>query len=82
MNNITVAHLWATQARPSARGSHFYFRGPNIYSYGGHFLVATIKGKEAHFNPRRYSSSTSRHQSIARNAAEQAGLTIVTLSAP
>ena len=39
-----VAKLWATQSQETARqtGDRFYFHGKTIYSYGGHFPIATI----------------------------------------
>lgn len=47
MNNREVAHAWAGQQKESARGSHFFFNGPSIYSYGAHFEIARIiDGKE------------------------------------
>lgn len=73
MNNRRVAHLWANQAKPHARGSNFYFDGPALYSYGGHFCVGRIvenkRGRRAYLlNSDAYSPSTSRHQRYARNA--------------
>lgn len=77
MNNREVAHLWAAQSRPSAKGSSFYFEGPTVYSYGAHFPVATIyQNAKRHsappfvlFNSGSYSVTTARHQSYARAAA-------------
>ena len=80
MNNDQVAHLWANQSKPHAKGSNFYFNGATIYSYGRHFPVATLVplkvidgGKTTErnivlFNRESYSVSTQRHQSIARQA--------------
>lgn len=68
MNNTQVAHVWANQhinGRTGARGSNFYFDGPTIYSYGGHFPIARFvehKGKRCLlFTRRSYSISTSKH---------------------
>jgi len=80
MNNDQVAHLWANQSKPHAKGSNFFFDGKTIYSYGQHFPVATLvpfKVKEgrkttertiALFERATYSVSTTRHQSSARQA--------------
>lgn len=72
MNNRQVAHLWANQARPRASGSHFFFDGPTIYSYGSHFPVARhierAGRKAVLFTSRSYSNSTARHISCARRA--------------
>lgn len=76
MNNKTIAKLWATQAKQTAKGSNFYFEGTRLYSYGYHFLVAEIIDGKAIFNPDRYSRSTSRHQRYARLACHYAGLEV------
>lgn len=72
MNNKQVAHLWANKSKQSASGSHFYFEGDTIYSYGRHFPIARHaihKGKPCVlFTTDDYSSSTSRHKSYVRNA--------------
>lgn len=74
MNNKEVAHLWANRSRPSAKGSHFYFEGDTIYSYGPHFPIARLikhpTGGEdvVLFNPARYSLTTTRHQSLVLSA--------------
>tara|TARA_R100000655_G_scaffold108502_2_gene160587 strand:- start:359 stop:1222 length:864 start_codon:yes stop_codon:yes gene_type:complete len=72
MNNDQVAHLWANQSKPRAKGSNFFFEGKTIYSYGTHFPVATLvetkHGTIALFERATYSVSTTRHQSIARQA--------------
>lgn len=83
MNNREVAHLWANQARPQARGSHFYFEGPTIYSYGPHFPIAQIHARKIKgalfesanpacrlvlFTNENYSTSTSKHKSYTRSA--------------
>jgi hypothetical protein len=72
MNNREVAHLWNAQSRPRAKGSHFFFEGPTIYSYGPHFPVATIhtrkSGSLVLFNERTCSVTTARHQNLAHRA--------------
>ena len=74
MNNDQVAHLWANQSKLKARGSNFFFNGKTIYSYGTHFPVATLvetkQGTVALFERAAYSVSTTRHQSIARQAVK------------
>ena len=74
MNNSQVAHIWANQSKTIAKGSNFFFNNKSIYSYGHHFevarLVQTEKGNKtiALFEPSTYSVSTSKHQSLAKNA--------------
>jgi len=68
-NNSEVAHVWASQSQSEGYGSHFFFDGPSIYSYGRHFEVARIvQPNIVLFNSASYSVSTSRHQSLARRA--------------
>lgn len=73
MNNKEIAHLWAHKARESANGSHYYFRGDTIYSYGGHFPIARhVTNKDGVaailFTTLGYSSSTSAHINYTRAA--------------
>lgn len=73
MNNSMVAHLWANQQKESAYGSHFYFEGKSIYSYGTHFEVGRIvenkRGERAYLvNMQRRSASTSTHQYYVRRS--------------
>lgn len=75
MNNREVAHFWANQSKPSAKGSHFFYEGDTIYSYGYHFPIARLithpvtKKKAYLYNSARYSQSTTRHQGYVRSAA-------------
>lgn len=63
MNNSNVAHAWANQTCQSAKGSNFYFDGPTIYSYGGHFPLAHIcPNGDILINKKHYSMSTARHK--------------------
>jgi hypothetical protein len=82
MNNRQVAHLWANKARDGAKGSHFYFNGATIYSYGPHFPIARHierNGKSAIlFTTKSYSISTSKHISYARGAIREHALVIHT----
>lgn len=67
-DNKELAHLWANQSRASANGSHFFFSGDTIFSYGSHFPVARHYKGAVLFTSKRYSSSTARHKSITRSA--------------
>ncbi len=74
MNNREVAHLWANRSRQSAKGSHFYFEGDTIYSYGSHFPIARLflhpvtQTWAVLFTSRDYSQTTSKHKSYTRSA--------------
>lgn len=73
MNNSMVAHLWANEKKESANGSHFFFEGESIYSYGYHFeagrIVRNKRGEKAYLlNNEYYSTSTSAHQSYIYGA--------------
>lgn len=68
MNNKEVAHLWAHKSRQQATGSHFFFQGDTIYSYGRHFPIARHYKGCVLFTTRDYSNTTSRHKSIVRSA--------------
>lgn len=68
MNNREIAHLWAHQARDSARGSHFYFEGDTIYSYGSHFPIARHYKGVVLFTAHDYSVTTAKHKSFVRYA--------------
>lgn len=73
MKNSMVAHLWANEQKESAKGSHFYFEGTSIYSWGQHFEVGRIvknkRGERAYLiNEEKRSISTSCHQSYVLNA--------------
>jgi hypothetical protein len=74
MNNKECAHLWANRSRPAAKGSHFYFEGDTIYSYGPHFPIARLfqhKNGPLSFlmTTWGYSPTTAKHKSIVRMAA-------------
>src|SRR5579871_264701 len=74
MKNREIAHQWAHGASESGHGSHFYFEGAVIYSYGAHFPIARLfehsrTGKQCVlFTSRGYSSSTARHKSYVSSA--------------
>jgi hypothetical protein len=68
MNNEQVAHIWANKSRERATGSHFYFEGDTIYSYGTHFPIARHYKGIVLFTSRGHSVTTARHKSIVRSA--------------
>jgi len=68
MNNKEVAHLWANQSRERATGSHFYFDGDTIYSYGSHFPIARHYKGIVLFTTEGYSSTTAKHKSYVSAA--------------
>lgn len=68
MNNTQVAHLWANHSRANARGSHFYFEGDTIYSYGSHFPIARHYKGAVLFTTKGYSVTTAQHKSYVRQA--------------
>lgn len=68
MNNKQVAHLWANKSRPSAKGSHFYFEGDTIYSYGSHFPIARHYKGVVLFTAQSHSVTTAKHKGYVRSA--------------
>ena len=77
MNNKEIAHLWANQSRPRGTGSHFYFEGDTIFSYGSHFPIARHYKGAVLFTRRDHSVTTSQHKSIARRAASHLPIFVV-----
>lgn len=71
MNNREVARTWANQSKPKGRSSNgnFYFEGPVLYSYGPHYVAGLILNGFTFVNDDRYSATTGRHVSMARQAA-------------
>lgn len=70
-NTNEVAHIWANNPeQQNGRNSagNFYFTGPTIYSYDGHFPIATICGNDVFFTMRSYSNTTAKHIGKARGA--------------
>jgi len=57
-----VAIAWRNGSK--ATGSRMYTDGTTIFSYGEHFPIATYRQGVILFNDDKYSSSTSKHQSI------------------
>lgn len=75
VSDSQVAHLWANQSQSDARNArkNIYFEGDTIYSYGGHFPIAThvtgTRGRKAiMFTTRTYSNTTSKHIWITKGA--------------
>lgn len=72
MNNAQVAHSWAQQTNRSGKGSHFFFEGKTIYSYGYHFPIARFSSpNEVLLTTQTSSVSTSRHIGYVRQAIRQ-----------
>lgn len=69
-DRTTVAHKWAHQTQSSARdtNNNFYFEGDTIYSYSGHFPIATLHKGKVLFTTRGYSKTTSKHINEVRSA--------------
>lgn len=76
MTNKQLAQAWAKQSKPSGKASNgtFHFTGTTLYSY--RTPVAWIEGGKARITATRYSHTTSRHCTLARQAARAAGLII------
>ena len=67
-SSTQVCHVWAAQSQSEGRNSakNIFFEGPNIYSYGHHYLMAKIypdKNNAVLINEDSYSSTTSGHKS-------------------
>lgn len=72
ISNNMVAHVWAQQNQENARSNNgqYFFEGKTIYSYGSHFPVAHfLTPNTVVYNSDSYSITTSRHQALARYAA-------------
>lgn len=80
MNNNEVAHLWANQSRAEGKGSHFYFEGDTIYSYGSHFPIARHYKGVVLFTTKSYSRTTAKHKGCVRQACSH--LTVFEVSNP
>lgn len=75
MNNSQVAHLWANQSKEEKYGSHFYFEGATIYSYGKHFPIAQFvqnaRGERAVlFTRDTYGITTAKHVGLVHRALD------------
>lgn len=65
-SNAQLCHVWASETQETGKANNMFFNGPEIYSYGLHFLAAKIYTNErgeklALMNEYRYSNSTRRH---------------------
>lgn len=71
MNAQEVTHLWANESRNSARSGNVSFEGRTLYSYAAPIAkLVTVEGRRAVLiNPRKFSVTTSKHQSWARGAS-------------
>jgi hypothetical protein len=68
-NHDEVAHIWAQQSQDEGNSNHMFFEGKSIFSYGHHFEIARFyNNNTVLFTVRDYSSSTSQHKSIVRQA--------------
>lgn len=78
-NTNEVPHIWAHQLQSSGRNSagNLYFEGATIYSYGGHFPIATIKGETVFFTLSSYSNTTAKHIRQVRGAISHKTLIFV-----
>jgi hypothetical protein len=81
-NIATVAHHWANRIGQRAKASNLFFEGENIYSYGGHFLIAKhvrndVGEQAVLFTRRTYSQSTSAHINLVRQASRHLDLIYV-----
>lgn len=66
-----VAHIWAQQNNERGKNpqGNFYFEGKTIYSYGGHFPIATfVAPGVVLLTTRGYSNTTSKHIWATRDA--------------
>ena len=67
-SNSEVAHRWANGIGERCTGSHMFFEGNIIYSYGYHFPMAIKWNGYVLYNEERYSVSTSKHQGYVLGA--------------
>lgn len=69
-----LAHIWAQQNHEHGKNpqGNFYFEGKTIYSYGGHFPIATfVAPGVVVLTTRGYSNTTSKHIWATRDAVSQ-----------
>lgn len=72
-SNSELAHEWAYQSQNNGRTTNhsFYFEGRTIYSYGGHFPIASFdpnNNNVVFFTTRSYSNTTAKHISLTLHA--------------
>lgn len=68
MTNQQLPHVWYYQEKESGKGSHMFFEGKTIYSYGRHFPIACLHNDVVLFTTDTYSMTTQRHISLVRRA--------------
>lgn len=76
--NTSICHNWANgivspYKKYTGEGTHFFYDGKTIYSYGRHFPIAVIhkdkkRGDVVFFTTRTYSNTTSGHIGATRQA--------------
>jgi hypothetical protein len=76
-----VAHVWAQQTQDTGRSSNgnFRFIGPDLYHYSAliaKFVTAANGERVALLTARSWPATTSKHQSLARNAVIGKGFTV------
>lgn len=76
-NHDETAHVWASQKQESGRApdGRMFFEGPDLFSYGSHFVIGRIMSTQngngpavVLLNADGYSVSTSKHKHIASGA--------------
>ena len=67
-SNSEVAHRFATGIGERCTGSHMFFEGNVIYSYGHHFPMAIKWNGYVLYNDEKYSVSTCKHQGYVLGA--------------
>lgn len=68
MTNQQLPHVWYYQEKESGKGSHMFFEGKTIYSYGRHFPIACLHNDVVLFTTDTYSMTTQRHISFVLRA--------------
>lgn len=81
MDNKTLVTKFYEQNKTHGKGSNLFFEHNYLYSYGYHFILAKIDTDKniVFVNNTRYSNSTTRHASYARQFADK---TVVETSCP
>ena len=74
MTNQQLPHVWYYQEKESGKGSHMFFEGKTIYSYGRHFPIACLHNDVVLFTTDTYSMTTQRRPSLYRMPQIQIGL--------
>lgn len=80
-NHSQVAHVWAQNNQECGRASRMFFENGVIYSYGKHFAIAKHVTNAAGvravmFNSDSYSSTTTTHKIVVRDALRGLGVPI------